>query len=287
VVSHPSGLQIDARGTSPTPFSRDVIQGDLISISASHQTFNGLPYEFDGWSDLGPASRDLVVNANRTMEAWFSVRTLRVPDRVVTEPGSTTSVNVPIGLSQISKRTIGAKWLAVADTAGSDDVVLGSGTLSIPSGASGTTVPVTVKADTLVEPTERFYLWIYDPTNAAIADALAEVQILDNDGPTRFPYLPGFDGPTADLMAFAAAKLGVPVRDVPKMGGDLMRFFVAVDPNNVPQLTPQWEGDYRYAAVYDAAGRDEVVAAASKYGVNGTQMHIIGTKLLVWLALLP
>ena len=38
-------------------------------------------------------------------------------------------------------------------------------------------------------------------------------------------------------MATAAARLGVPVQDMPRMGAVLLRFIAAVNPGNVPQLT--------------------------------------------------
>ena len=266
------------------------INASLLSVTAADQgAFGFVPMEFDGWSDLGAASHDIVVTSDRTLTAFFSPRFLRVPDRVVNEPSSPTVVNVPVVVDRVSHNTLTAKWTATAGTAGAADVTLGSGTVTIPAGSTRGLIPLTFQPDTLVEGTESFTITLSNPTTSLILDNSAQIQILDNDGPTTYTYIPKFSGATADLIARAATKLGVQPNDIPKLGAGLLRYFIALSPpgTTFAPLPVQPGGDYQYAATYTtAAERDAVVAAATTFGVNGTQLHTNGAVLVAFLALL-
>ncbi len=289
LTSDPTGMTVDARGAAKTPFTRSVITGDLLSVTAADQGLGFLPMEFDGWSDLGAASHDIVVSGDRTLTAFFSVRLLRIPDRVVTEPQSATTVNVPVVVNRISHNALTVKWTATAGTAGAADVGLGSGTVTIPAGSDRGQIPITIQPDALVEGTESFTITLSDPTKSLVRDASGQVQIVDNDGPAVYTYIPKFSGDWADVMARAAAKLGVQPREIPKMGASLLRFIVAVSPpgTTFAPLSVQPPGDYEYTATYTtAAERDGIVADAARFGVNGTQLHTNGAMLLTYLVLL-
>ena len=64
-ATSPSGLQIAIGGTAFTaPFTKTFIQGSRNSVSAeSPQDMNGVRYQFQGWSDGGPAAREIVAGS--------------------------------------------------------------------------------------------------------------------------------------------------------------------------------------------------------------------------------
>jgi hypothetical protein len=287
VNSNPPGLSIDARGVGSTPFTRTLIKGDRMSLSAADQNVWIFPYEFDSWSDGGAQAHDITVNNNITLTANYSVRQLTVPDRVVSENGGASTANVPVVIDRVSRRPVTVHYSIGTDTAGAADVGLTSGTVTIPAGSDRAQIPVSVKADTLVEGTEAFVVNIDAPTNALVARKQARIQLLDDDGPAVFTYTSSFQAQWAQPMLIAALKLGVPLQDMPRMGAVLLRFIAAVNPGNVPALTPAPGGDWQYSTTYTtAADRDAIVADAAKFGVNGTQLHTIGAQLLTYLVLL-
>jgi hypothetical protein len=289
INSTPPGLGIDARGVGTTPFTRTIVRGDRMSVSAPDQNVWIFPYEFDSWSDGGAQAHDIVVNNDMTLTAAYSVRQLSVPDRVVTEPAANTTVNIPVLLDRPSPRnTISAHYTVQTGTAGTNDIATSSGTVTIPAGSDRGQIPVQIKADTAAEPTETFRVTIDAPVKAFLARATGTVQIVDNDTPQPFfAYTSRFQNQWAGPMAVAAAKLGVPVSDLPRMGAVLLRFIAVVQPNNLPQLTAAPPGDYEYSTTYTSqTDRDGIVADAAKYGLNGTQLHTIGAQLLTYLVLL-
>ena len=74
-ASVPSGLQL-AVGSSPsvTPFTRQVIQGSLNTISATTpQTLGSSTYAWQSWSDAGQQSHDVTANGAATYTATYQV----------------------------------------------------------------------------------------------------------------------------------------------------------------------------------------------------------------------
>jgi uncharacterized repeat protein (TIGR01451 family) len=72
-ATSPSGLQLAVGSTSSTtPFSRTVIRGSRVTISAtSPQTLNGSSYGFVSWSDGGAQSHDVVPLSNTSYSASY------------------------------------------------------------------------------------------------------------------------------------------------------------------------------------------------------------------------
>jgi hypothetical protein len=271
-----------------TPFTRQIITGDRLSLSATDQNYWIFPFEFDSWSDGGAAAHDILVNNDTTVTANYSIRQLAVPDRVVSEGASDTTVNIPVLVDKISHNAITAHYSVQTGTAGANDITTPSGTVTIPAGADRGQIPVVIKTDGVAEPTESFTVKIDSPTNSVIARQTGTVQIIDRDTPPPiYTYTSSFQNQWAQPMAVAAAKLGVPVSDMPRMGAVLLRFIAAVNPGPQPQLTPAPPGDYQYSTTYTATSdRDGIVADAAKYGINGTQLHTLGAQLLTYLVLL-
>jgi glucose/arabinose dehydrogenase len=286
INSSTPGLSIDARGVGTTPFNRTLITGDLMSLSATDQMVGPFPFEFDSWSDGGAAAHDITVTHDVTLTANYSLRLLSMPDRVVSEAGAPSTVNVPVLMNKTSHNTVTVHYTVGPFTAGSADVGMTSGTVSIPPGATRAQIPISVKADTAVEGTEFFVVRLDSPTNALVERSQGTMELLDDDGPTTYTYISKFPPSAIGPMTAAANKLGLPIQELPHQGANLMRYLAAVNPTVSP-ITPPATGDYEYATVYTTqADRDSVVAAATKYGVNGTQLHNFGAQLLAFLALI-
>ncbi|MDQ1534087.1 MAG: hypothetical protein QOF28_1848, partial [Actinomycetota bacterium] len=72
LASSPSGATLGAGDTTGvTPFSRTVIDGGVISVTAPDQTINGQTYVFSSWSDGGAAAHDVTISADTTLTATF------------------------------------------------------------------------------------------------------------------------------------------------------------------------------------------------------------------------
>jgi glucose/arabinose dehydrogenase len=285
VTSDPPGLKIDARGQAATPFTRSLITGDRMSVSAPDQNVGPFPMRFDAWSDGGAQSHDIVVTSDRTLSAKYSPQLVGVPDRVVTEAEGASTAQIPVVLDKPSRKTVTVRYSVLPWTAGTNDITPGSGTLTIPAGADRATIAVPIKADTLDEDMEVFVVNIDSPTNALVRDPQAVIELVDNDGPPIFTYISKVDFGWDQQFAIAAAKLGVSKWDMPRQGGNLLRYLAVVNGGNVSPLTPAVVGDYQYATIYtSAADRDAVVAAATQYGLNGTHLHTVGAQVLTYLA---
>jgi hypothetical protein len=72
VKSNPSGASIGVGSTvAPAPFTLTVISGSTQSVAAPNQTVNGTSYVFQGWSDGGVQSHQIVVGSDTTLTATF------------------------------------------------------------------------------------------------------------------------------------------------------------------------------------------------------------------------
>jgi virginiamycin B lyase len=72
--------------------------------------------------------------------------------------------------------------VAAGSAAAGSDVVAHSGVATIPAGRTWTEIPVGVLGDTVVEPTERFTVWLFDPSAGRIGRAVGTGTIIDDDG---------------------------------------------------------------------------------------------------------
>ena len=89
-ASQPSGLSLTVGSTSqPTPFSKTVITGSTVSLSAnSPQALSGQTYQFVSWSDGGAQTHSVVANNPATYTAAFAIdTTVPVISNVVARPG--------------------------------------------------------------------------------------------------------------------------------------------------------------------------------------------------------
>jgi large repetitive protein len=107
---------------------------------------------------------------------------LAVRDTTVTE-GSASAV-FRIQLSAPSGKGVTVDYTAKPGTANTDaDFAATSGTARFAAGATTVEVSVPVRADTLDEPDERFFLVLVNAQNAGIRDSTAEAAIGDDDDP--------------------------------------------------------------------------------------------------------
>lgn len=89
-ASQPTGLNLTVGSTSQaTPFSRTVITGSTVSLSAnSPQPLGGQTYQFLAWSDGGAQTHTVVANQPATYTATFAVdTTVPVISNVAARPG--------------------------------------------------------------------------------------------------------------------------------------------------------------------------------------------------------
>ncbi len=107
--------------------------------------------------------------------------TVSIGDATVAEPNDrtgTVAVELPVTLHGGTAGASSVAWGTAAGTACTADFVTASGTLSIPAGAAGGTIVVTVRADRTAEPTEAFSVELSSASGAAIGDAVGQVAIL-------------------------------------------------------------------------------------------------------------
>jgi hypothetical protein len=89
-AAEPSGLSVTVGSASQaTPFSRTVILGSTVSMSAnSPQAFGGQTYEFVRWSDGGTQTHSVVADQPSTYTATFALdATGPVVSNVTAKPG--------------------------------------------------------------------------------------------------------------------------------------------------------------------------------------------------------
>ncbi len=104
------------------------------------------------------------------------------------------SVTVTASLSAPSTRDVSATWETQTGTAGSNDFVMTSGTLTIPAGSTSAALSVMLLDDARVEADETFSVVLTGATYADLGDATATVTIRDTDTPgTQGAILDGTD----------------------------------------------------------------------------------------------
>lgn len=106
---------------------------------------------------------------------------LRINDVSVSEGNSTT---MTVSLNQVSGAATQVAWRTNDGTARvNSDYVRGSGTLTIPAGATTGSITVQTVEDSLVDAGEVFYVDLSSSSGASIVDSRGAVTILDDDGP--------------------------------------------------------------------------------------------------------
>jgi Calx-beta domain len=102
------------------------------------------------------------------------------PDRI--EGSASATAPFAIRLSAVSGRDVAVSYNTADGTAtAGQDYVARSGSVTIPAGATGATVEVTIRDDSADEPAETFELHLHDPSGATLGDAVATATIIDDD----------------------------------------------------------------------------------------------------------
>lgn len=109
--------------------------------------------------------------------------TLSVNDVAVTEgDAGTATATFTASLSVVSGKAVTLDWATSAGSATAGvDYTAASGSKTIPAGATGATIDVTVNGDVVDEPDESFGLDLSNPGNATIADGSGVGTISDDD----------------------------------------------------------------------------------------------------------
>ena len=146
------------------------------------------PYSFLTAGGPGGLSLSNITSVGATMS--FAVDLIFPPsvsinDVSVTEGQSgTTNAVFTVTLSAASSQVVTVAYATADNTAtvAGNDYTAASGTLTFPAGTTTQPVTVVVKGDTLVEPTEAFYVNLTTPVNAAIVDGQGVGTITNDDG---------------------------------------------------------------------------------------------------------
>jgi hypothetical protein len=134
----------------------------------------------------------LTPSPSATVSAPFATATILdndpEPELVLTNVGiaegdsGTRTVNLPVSITGLSSSAVTARYRTVDGTATSpDDYAAASGTLTIPAGATSTTILLTVNGDKLNEPNEDLSVVFFDARNATLNDHVAHILIVNDD----------------------------------------------------------------------------------------------------------
>ena len=107
------------------------------------------------------------------------------PAAVAEGTGGATTLAVPVMLSAVSGRAVSVAYATADATAvAPGDYTPATGTVTIPAGQTGGTVPVPVAPDALDEDDETLTVTLSAPANATLATAKATATITDDDTAT-------------------------------------------------------------------------------------------------------
>lgn len=130
-------------------------------------------------------------NATGTIMDDDPAPSISVTDASVPEGNSgTTTTTVSVSLSAASDRYVAVDFRTADGTATyspGSDYHFQSGRIVFAPGDTVETITLTVVSDTLDEPDETFFVDLFDPVQATLADARATILILDDDAPTQPP----------------------------------------------------------------------------------------------------
>jgi hypothetical protein len=92
-----------------------------------------------------------------------------------------TNATFRVSLSHPSARPVTVFWVTVPNSAGFHDFVPNVSTVTIPALELEATLTVKVIGDTKRESDESFYVWLFLPDNASVADDLGRGTIVNDD----------------------------------------------------------------------------------------------------------
>lgn len=109
--------------------------------------------------------------------------TVYVGDATVTEGNAgNTTVSVPVQLGSVKSADVLVKYATSNGSALTGQDYWGkTGTLTIPAGSTGGTITVSVIGDTVIEPSEVFYVTLTTATSVTVADRKATVTVVNDD----------------------------------------------------------------------------------------------------------
>jgi Calx-beta domain len=116
---------------------------------------------------------------------------LSAADASTYETNFDTDATVDVMLSSPSDEAVAVHWATADGTAGSQDYVPASGTVTFAPGQTTAHVAVLIKGDALDEPDETFFVDLSDARGATIERGRATVTIIDSD-PAPFRLLDAY-----------------------------------------------------------------------------------------------
>jgi Calx-beta domain len=149
-------------------------------------------WTFSSWSDGGSRIHTIATPAaSATYTARFTAQTavaISITDASVQEGHSgTRNVTFTVRLSAARSVPVSVAWRTVSGTAkAGTDYTAASGTVTFPAGSTSRTITVAVRGDTVVDGTEVFFIDLFSPAGAPLADARAVGSILNDDGTRSF-----------------------------------------------------------------------------------------------------
>jgi hypothetical protein len=137
----------------------------------------------NGTSAVQGSTDHAALTANHSVVFGARSSLLSIGDASVVEGSSgSRSARFTVSLSEPALTDVRAGYTTFgSDATAGRDFTTKSGTLTIPAGASSTSVSVSVRGDTTVEPKELFSVWLHDLTGAKYGRAVGIGRILDDD----------------------------------------------------------------------------------------------------------
>ena len=182
-VSATAGADYQAVATSLTLPAGTVATG--IDVAIIGDTAAELDETFTVTLSSIAGATPVTTAATGTIRDDDTVSSLRISDVTLSE-GDAGSVNaiLDVTLSAAATAAVTADFTTVDGTAAAgSDYTVTSGNVSIPIGASSTTISVPVIGDTLDEADEVFSVVLTNPTGAVLVDDTGTVTIVDDDAP--------------------------------------------------------------------------------------------------------
>jgi large repetitive protein len=133
---------------------------------------------------LGPPNEALGTILNDDPAPQISVVDVSVLEG---DPGSSPHAVFTVSLSAQSGQTVSVSYATQQGTATvNEDFTYTSGTLDFAAGATSATVSVPILPDVVTEGDETFFLHLFSPTNATLADGTATATIVDDESALSF-----------------------------------------------------------------------------------------------------
>ncbi len=165
-------------GTTGRPF-----QVPAGTPDGDYDLLTALYYDVDGDGAIGGADLPLVLRTDPGAVTVSSLPLLSAEATTAAEGDRTTStVTVTLTLSAPAAGEVSVDWSTRDGTAVAGlDYTAASGRATIPAGATGGTIALTVLGDYLVEGNESFFVDLANPSGATLGSSTAAVTIADDD----------------------------------------------------------------------------------------------------------